>query len=138
MASALSRALMTRQFGCGMLRRVLSSQGHSKGTALVTSVAFSPDGKRVVSGSRDKTIRVWDAETGAVVSGPFEGHSSAVISVAFSPDGKRIVSGSDDKTIRVWDAETGDVVSGPFEGHRTYVSSVAFSPGWQTHCLGLW
>src|ERR1700685_4631516 len=52
---------------------------------VVTSVAFSPDGKRVASGSYDNTIRVWGAETGAVVSGPFEGHSSFVSSVAFSP-----------------------------------------------------
>jgi WD40 repeat protein len=99
-------------------------EGHSDS---VHSVAFSQDGKRIASGSYDNTIRVWDAETGDVVSGPFEGHSGFVNSVAFSHDGKRIVSGSYDETIRVWDAETGDVVSGPFEGHSGSVSSVAFS-----------
>ena len=92
----------------------------------VSSVAFSPDGKRVASGSHDHTICVWDVETGAVISGPFEGHSSAVRSVAFSPDGKRVASGSHDNTIRVWDAEMGAVVSGPLEGHSSIVSSVAF------------
>src|SRR5450432_201589 len=100
-------------------------EGH---TMHVNSIAFSPDGHRIVSGSGDKTIRVWDAETGAVVAGPCHGHSDWVTSVAFSPDGHRIVSGSGDKTIRVWDAETGAVVAGPCHGHSDYVTSVAFSP----------
>src|SRR5436190_483759 len=99
-------------------------EGH---IGIVTSIAFSPDGKQIASGSWDKTIRVWDAQTGQVVSGPFEGHTDYVTSVAFSPDGKQIASGSWDKTIRVWDAQTGQVVSGPFEGHTSYVICVAFS-----------
>ncbi|KIM26361.1 hypothetical protein M408DRAFT_72893 [Serendipita vermifera MAFF 305830] len=96
-------------------------------TEEVECVSFSPDGKRIVSGSDDGTIIVWDAETGAVVAGPFEGHSSWVTSVGFSPDGNRIVSGSYDETILVWDAETGAVVAGPFEGHSSWVGSVGFS-----------
>ncbi|KIM23596.1 hypothetical protein M408DRAFT_332227, partial [Serendipita vermifera MAFF 305830] len=98
-------------------------------TSTVQSVAFSPDGRRIVSGSDDMTIRVWDAETGEVVAGPFQGHIERVNSVSFSPDGRRIVSGSDDMTIRVWDAETGEVVAGPFQGHIGRVNSVSFSPG---------
>ena len=74
------------------------------------SVAFSPDGKRIVSGSDDKTVRVWDAATGQPIGAPLTGHTGAVNSVAFSPDGKRIVSGSDDKTVRVWDAATGQPI----------------------------
>ncbi|KIM27453.1 hypothetical protein M408DRAFT_24399 [Serendipita vermifera MAFF 305830] len=97
-------------------------------TSEVNCVAFSPDGKRIVSGSNDETIRVWDAETGVVVAGPLQGHRKSINSVAFSPDGSRIVSGSFDKTVRVWDAETGAVVAGPFEGHSSGVSSVSFSP----------
>ena len=73
----------------------------------VVSVAFSPDGSKVVSGSSDETIRVWDASTGAEMLPPLRGHDYSVQSVAFSPDGSKIVSGSDDKTIRVWDASTG-------------------------------
>ncbi|KIM19969.1 hypothetical protein M408DRAFT_30771 [Serendipita vermifera MAFF 305830] len=98
-------------------------------TDTVNSVVFSPDGRRVASGSQDKTIRVWDAETAEMVAKPFEGHTDGIICVAFSPDGTRIASaGSFDMTIRVWDAETGEMVAGPFEGHTASVVSVAFSP----------
>jgi WD40 repeat protein len=85
-------------------------------TESINSVAFSPNGKYILSGSDDNTIRLWDAETGQLVSRPFRGHTAVVCSVTLSPDGKHIVSGSDDKIIRVWDAETGDVVSGLSEG----------------------
>ena len=71
-------------------------EGHTDG---VNSVAFSRDSKHIVSGSRDKTIRVWDAETGEVVIGPLKGHTNSVTSVAFSQDSKHIVSSSYDKTI---------------------------------------
>ncbi|PPQ90302.1 hypothetical protein CVT25_013271 [Psilocybe cyanescens] len=99
--------------------------GHS---SHVSSVAFSPDGKYIVSGSYDNTVRLWDAETGELVQPPLEGHENSVLSVAFSPDGKLIVSGSHDKTIRLWDATTGELVQPPFEGHDSLVTSVAFSP----------
>ncbi|OCH86524.1 WD40 repeat-like protein, partial [Obba rivulosa] len=94
----------------------------------VNSVAFSPDGRRIASGSDDKTIRMWDAQTGELVAAPFNGHQGWVWSVAFSPDGQRIASGSYDKTIRVWDAQTGDPVTVPLKGHEGWVNCVAFSP----------
>ncbi|KAK6967090.1 WD40 repeat-like protein [Favolaschia claudopus] len=99
-------------------------QGHSE---YVTSVAFSPDGKQIVSGSDDNTVRVWDAVTGVAIGSPLEGHSHWVTSVAFSPDGKQIVSGSYDKTVRLWDTVTGVPIGSPLEGHSSYVNSVAFS-----------
>ncbi|KAF7346289.1 WD-REPEATS-REGION domain-containing protein [Mycena sanguinolenta] len=91
-------------------------------------LAFSPDNKWIVSGSWDNTVYVWDAESGQVVAGPFNGHTDRVTSVAFSPDSKWIVSGSNDHTVHVWDAESGEVVAGPFNGHTGWVNSVAFSP----------
>ncbi|KAF7970337.1 hypothetical protein HWV62_24368 [Athelia sp. TMB] len=94
----------------------------------VYAVAFSPDGLRIASGSKDGFVRVWDAETGALIAAPFEGHTDGVISVAFSPDGRWIASGSDDKSICVWNTETGALVAGPFAGHTDSVNSVAFSP----------
>ena len=94
----------------------------------VWGVAFSPDGNRIVSGSADDTVRVWDAATGQPVGQPLTGHQDRVWGVAFSPDGTRIVSGSADTTVRVWDAATGQPVGQPLTGHTAGVFSVAFSP----------
>jgi WD40 repeat protein len=69
-------------------------------------VTYSPDGQRIVSGSADKTAKVWDAWTGQEKLS-LTGHTSVVTSVAYSPDGQRIVSGSNDTTVKVWDAQTG-------------------------------
>ncbi|PAV18322.1 WD40 domain containing protein [Pyrrhoderma noxium] len=100
-------------------------EGHN-GTVL--SVAFSPDGSRIASGSGDETVRIWDSKSGNFIAGPFREHSNWILSVAFSPDGTRIASGSADKTVLIWDSETGKLVAGPFEGHSSGVLSVAFSP----------
>jgi WD40 repeat protein/predicted Ser/Thr protein kinase len=101
----------------------MTLRGHEE---LVSSVAFSPDGKRIVSGGYDNTLKVWDAESGGEVM-TLRGHDNSGLSVAFSPDGKRIVSGSDDKTLKVWDAESGGEVM-TLRGHQEGVQSVAFSP----------
>ncbi len=79
----------------------------SRGTLLlVNSVAFSPDGRRIVSGGGTNIsgeLKVWDAESGQETL-TLKGHTTYVTSLAFSPDGRRIVSGSGDKTLKVWDA----------------------------------
>jgi WD40 repeat protein len=94
-------------------------------TDAVTSVAFSPDGTRILTGSSDKTARLWDVATGKTVA-TLDGHTSGVSLVAFSPDGARILTGSWDKTARLWDAATGKMLA-PLEGHTDTVTSVAFS-----------
>ena len=85
------------------------------------SAAFSPDGKRIVTASEDKTARLWDAETGKPIGEPLRGHEGRVSSAAFSPDGKRIVTASGDKTARLWDAETGKPIGEPLTGHEDRV-----------------
>lgn len=97
-------------------------------SAAVTSVAFSPDGRRIVSGGYNYTLQLWDASTGQPIGQPFEGHESTVSSVAFSPDGTRIVSGSLDDTLRQWDVKTGQPIGKPLTDYTGSVFSVAFSP----------
>ncbi|CDF38978.1 WD40-repeat containing protein [Chondrus crispus] len=90
-------------------------------------VAMSGDGRRVVSGSGDRSVRVWDVETGAQVGEALVGHTGWVRSVAMSGDGRHVVSGSDDKSVRVWDVETGAQVGEALVGHTAWVGSVAMS-----------
>ncbi|MEO1444714.1 MAG: NB-ARC domain-containing protein, partial [Cyanobacteria bacterium J06635_11] len=98
-------------------------QGHQN---WVCSVAFSPDGTQLVSGSADRTIRLWDVGTGECLK-TLSGHGNWVMSVAFSPDGTQLVSGSADRTIRLWDVSTGECLN-TLSGHGHGVWSVAFSP----------
>src|SRR5258706_5629673 len=111
----------------------------------VRSVSYSPNGARVVTGSDDHTIRIWDSESGVVVGEPLAGHDGGVTSVAYSPDGRHIISGSQDHTIRIWDAKTGAAVGEPLEGHSIGATSVAYSPdgrhiisGSYDHTIRIW
>ena len=78
-------------------------RGHKRG---VSSAAFSPDARRIVTASFDRTARVWDVKTGREHC-VLRGHKRGVSSAAFSPDGRRIVTASEDGTVRVWEGETG-------------------------------
>jgi len=81
-------------------------KGHKAG---VSSVAFSPDSQRVVAGSGDQSVKIWDAATGKelLVLKGHHGHQKVVLAVAVSPDGKLVASAGEDKTVRIWDAENG-------------------------------
>ena len=81
-------------------------------TDWVYSVVFSPDGNTIASGSRDSTVRLWDARTGTLIH-TLTGHKSVVFSVAFSPDGNTLASGGGDDTVRLWDARTGTPYTHP-------------------------
>jgi WD40 repeat protein len=105
--------------------------GHTAG---VQAVAWSPDGNRIVSGSNDKTVQVWDALTGTQVA-LYRGHTNFVNTVAWSPDGKTIVSGSADGTVRVWDVATSKQMY-VYRGHQASVNSVMWSPDSQRIASG--
>ncbi len=103
--------------------------GHS---SFVSSVAFSPDGKTIATGSLDKTVKLWNLEGKELQT--FKGHSAEVSSVAFSPDGKIIVTGSGDKTVKLWNLEGKELQT--FKGHSSGVLSIAFSPDGKTISSG--
>jgi WD40 repeat protein len=105
--------------------------GHSDS---VYSVAFSPDGGTLASGSHDNTVKLWDVKDGELL-GTLSGHSDWVSCVAFSPDGGILASGSTDNTVKLWDVRTGDVLR-TLSGHSNYVYSVAFSPDGKTLASG--
>ena len=90
-------------------------------------MSFSPDGTRIVTGSDDKTAKVWDARTGTPLL-DLKGHTGGVTSVSFSPDGTRIVTGSEDKTAKVWDARTGTPLL-ELKGHTGAVIERVVQPG---------
>jgi WD40 repeat protein/serine/threonine protein kinase len=98
-------------------------RGHS---GKVTGVVFSPDGKRLASGSADRTVKIWDPATGKEMAS-FKGHTDAITCVVFSPDGKLLASASCDKTVRVWNLQTGQEVL-CLKRHTGKVTCVAFSP----------
>ena len=103
-------------------KEILTLKGH---TSTVGRSAFTPDGKRIVSGSMDGTLKVWDAQTGREIlsfQGPAEG-----VFCRPHPDGKRIVTNSDTRNLQVWDLEDGRPTL-TLKGHENVVLSVAFSP----------
>ena len=105
-------------------------------TGPVTACCMSPDGRWIVSGSDDKTLKVWDVETGQEQK-TLSGHTGGVNSCCMSPDGRWIVSGSYDKTLKVWDAETGQEQM-TLEGHTNSVTACCMSPNGRWIVSGSW
>jgi WD40 repeat protein len=102
----------------------------------VTTVAFSPDGSKLVSGSMHGVVYVWDVQTRTQVAA-LQGHSGMIRSVSFSPDGARLVSGANDVTIRVWNMRTHKSAC-LLEGHSNVVKSVAYSSDGRHIVSGSW
>jgi WD40 repeat protein len=100
----------------------------------VLAVAFSDDGHRVVSGSRDTTLRLWNADTAGPIGDPMTGHTAAVFNVQFGPDGARVLSRSADHTERLWDARAVRPLGAPMNSHAMHNSpiDVVFSPDGQS------
>jgi len=103
-------------------RSLRTPEGHSDN---INSVAWSPDGQILASGSDDQTIRLWDIQTGRYLR-TLKGHSSYVASIAWSPDGKTLASNSGDKTIRLWNPDTG-LQTDILESHISGINSISFS-----------
>ena len=107
----------------------------------IATLAVSPDGRLLASGSNDADIRLWDMATGQSLK-TLTGHTNAVRSVAFSPDGQTLASGSVDRTVHMWDVCSGQALQ-TLQGHADAVVSVAFSPAAPgrhrrigSHCIG--
>ncbi|KAF9144372.1 hypothetical protein BG015_000133 [Linnemannia schmuckeri] len=128
--------------------KIISRMGHDDA---INSLAFSPDSQRLVSGSEDNTVRVWDCSSDRpliIIRGHTEntmqlrdysggglpividGHADSVMSVVFSPCGKKVASASKDKTVRIWDSMTGEALF-VLKGHTSSVYTVRFTPDGQ-------
>lgn len=105
--------------------------GHTGG---INSIAVTPDGSQILSGSNDKTVKLWDFETGRLLSS-FVGHTELVSAVAVTPDGHRVISGSWDNTIKVWDLQSGQLILS-LVGHTDRVTSIAIVPDNRTLVSG--
>jgi len=102
---------------------LMTLQGHKEA---ICSLAFSPDGKHIISASRDKTAKVWDATDGREIM-TLSGHRHYVYSALYSPDGKRIVSSSHDGTIKVWDSANGDELM-TVNAYKEAANSARYTP----------
>jgi WD40 repeat protein/serine/threonine protein kinase len=103
---------------------LLTLQGQHRNT--VRSVAFSPDGRQIITGSTDSTAKVWDTASGQYLF-TLSGHARPVTRAAFFPDGRKIATGSSDMTAKVWDSANGKLLL-TFTNHTDRIIDLAISP----------
>ena len=92
----------------------------------VQSVTISPDCQLVATATGNRTIVVWNAESGKISCGPIKGHTGDIRGLGFSPDNMMVVSGSGDQKVSIWSVETGQRIHEPMEGHEAVVGEVCF------------
>jgi len=126
-----ARGLTTEQLSEDINVSVFPQLGHEG-----IIVAFSPDGKTVTSGSKDGTLKIWDAFNGREIR-TLSGHEEEITAIAYSSDSKIIVSGSQDCFVIIWDAQTGKEIK-TLDAHYRKISSVAYSPGGKYFVSGSW
>ena len=122
-------------------RRILRARVHG----VAVQLAFGPDGRRLVGGGDENTVKIWDVPSGRVLQ-TLRGHTGDIWAAAFSPDpeGRWVASGGEDSTVKVWDSRTGALLHN-LRGHTRLVMSLAFTPdgrrlvsGSRDHTVKVW
>lgn len=119
-------------------KAVLNDNALFRHNDAVTSIAYSPDGIFLATGSSDKVVRIWNTKTGMQIGKPLEGHSGEIKAIAFSPRGNRIVSASNDGIVKFWNLNKMTQEGHDIKGEQGNITSVAFSPTGDTLVTASW
>ena len=106
----------------GQQKELVVNQGH---TLRVMAIDYSPDGKYLASGSKDKTVKIWNTVSGKLVRTLF-GHTDILYTVKYSPDGKYLAAASRDNTIKIWNVTSGELIHTFVRS--SYIFRISYSP----------